>query len=159
MTDPHPFRAAWETRDLNRWSDSLAPDVVAVSPMLSKPFRGRESVVELYAVLFENLDDLEITDELTEGDSSAFFWRATAGGRQIQGSDLIRLNAEGKVTELTVMIRPLVAIGAFASAMGPPLARKRGAARAALARAVGLPLMWMMALVDRVASALVLRRS
>lgn len=157
-SDLHPFRAAWETRDLEGWASALAPDVVAYSPMLTAPFAGRETVVELYGVLFEALDDFEITHELANGDWRAFFWRATAGHRRIQGADLIRIDDVGKVTELTVLIRPLVDIAAFGSAVGPPLAGKRGPVRRLLVQLISLPLRWMMIVVDVVAPRLVLPR-
>jgi hypothetical protein len=49
--DLHPFRALWETRDLDAFADALAPSVVLHSPILEAPFNGREAVIELYDVL------------------------------------------------------------------------------------------------------------
>jgi hypothetical protein len=154
-TDVHPFRAAWETRDLVAWADALAPDVVADSPMLTTPFAGRDTVVELYSVLFETLADFQINHELGDGDARAFFWHATAGNRRIEGVDLVRINEAGKVCQITVWIRPLVAIAAFGSAVAPPLAAKRDRLRGQLARLISAPLRWVMALVDLIAPRLV----
>lgn len=135
MDDVHPFRAAWQTRDLDVWIDSLAPDVVLHSPIIQSPFEGREAARELFAVLFERLGDFEITHEFAAGDSHAFYWRATGAGRRIEGTDLIRTNQDGKIDEITVFMRPLVSIGAFAVAVGPALAASRG--RALLSRRRG----------------------
>lgn len=154
----HPFRAAWETRDLAAWTEALAPDVVAYSPMLTAPFKGADTVAELYGVLFQTLGEFEITNEFAEGDASAFFWCADLGARRIQGADLVRVDEHGKVVEVTVLIRPLVDIAAFGSAVGPPLASKRGPVRGFLARLVGFPLQMLMSFVDAVAPRLVLRR-
>jgi hypothetical protein len=154
----HPFRAVWETHDLEAWSAALAPEVVAHSPMIKAPFVGVETVVELYGVLLEALSEFEITNEFVGGDCSAFFWHADLGDRRIHGVDLLRVNEGGKIVEMVVWIRPLVDIVAFGSAIGPRLARKRGPVRALLARLVGAPLGVIMALVNAVAPRLVLRR-
>jgi hypothetical protein len=157
-SDIHPFRAAWQTRDLDAWANELSPDVVAYSPMLTMPFAGRETLVELYGVFFQHFEDFEITHEFQDGEWSAFFWTATAKSRTFQGSDLIRLNAEGKVVEVTVLIRPLVGIAAFGAATGPPIARRRGILWAFLTRLISTPLGLLMRLVDVVAPVIVFGR-
>ena len=55
------------------------------SPVTRSPFRGREAARELYGVLFDAFGAVEITDELAEGDSHAFFWRAELGGGGSKG--------------------------------------------------------------------------
>jgi hypothetical protein len=156
--DDHPFRAAWRTRDLDAFAGALAPDVELHSPVITTPFRGREAAVELYGVLFDTLGDFDITDEFAAGDTHAFFWRANVGGGRIEGADLLRHDAQGRIAEVRVLIRPLVGIGTFAGAAGPPLAAKRGRARALLLRALTLPLKAMFAVADVVASRLSQRR-
>ena len=37
----HPFRAFWESGELEVWIDALAPDVELHSPLITAPFRGR----------------------------------------------------------------------------------------------------------------------
>ena len=156
--DVHPYRRAWESRDLKGWEQALSPDVVIHSPLLTAPFVGRKVAVELFAVLFESLARFEITDELAAGDTRAFFWRAESGGRPIEGADLIRLDGDGKVGEITVLIRPLVSLAAFGGAVGPPLAGQRGRLGGALVRVLNAPLTVLFSLVDRVASRLVVPR-
>jgi hypothetical protein len=155
--DEHPYRTAWRTRDLHAWGEALAADVVLHSPVFTSPFRGHDEAIELFGVLFDSLGAIDITDELAAGDSHVFFWRSEVGGRELEGVDLLRSNPQGKIAEITVMIRPLVGIAAFAGAVGPPLAGKRGAGRAALLRVLTPPLKAMLALVDIVASRLVQR--
>lgn len=154
MTD-HPFRTAWRTRNLDEWIDGLSADVVLHSPVVRKPFRGRSAARELYGVLFETLGEVEITSELTSTDNTrAFFWQADVGGRRIEGTDLLRYDEHGKVAEITVMIRPLVSIAIFASAIGSPLAAKQSATRSALGRLLTLPLKGIFTLIDVTASRL-----
>jgi hypothetical protein len=154
----HPFQAAWRTRDLDAWADALADDVVLHSPVMTTPFKGREAGTELYGILFEAFGEFEITDAFAAGDRHAFYWRADLGGRWIQGTDLIRSDAQGKIAEVTVMIRPLVDIAAFAAAVGPALARRRGPVRGFLLRLLTLPLRALMAAADFAAPRLSMRR-
>jgi ketosteroid isomerase-like protein len=150
----HPFRAAWDTRDLDAFADALAPDVVLHSPIVSKPFEGEEAAVELYRVAFEHLGAFEITDEFGAGDTHAFFWRAYAGGRTIEGVDLIRHDEAGKIAEVRVSIRPLVDLATFAAVIGPPLARRRGRLNGLLVTVLVAPLRLIFAAIDQVSSRL-----
>jgi ketosteroid isomerase-like protein len=150
----HPFRAAWRTRDLDAWVAALSPDVVMHSPVLSAPFRGRAAAAEVYGVLFAELGAFEIVGELADGDARACFWRARLGDRSIEGVDLLRRDDEGKIAEITVMIRPLADVGAFAAAIGPRLAANRSPARGALAGLLTRPLGALLALADHVAARL-----
>src|SRR3954467_2926306 len=98
--EEHPFQAAWRTRDLDAWADALADDVVLHSPVMTTPFKGREAAAELYGILFDAFGPGEITDTVATGDAHAFFWRGELDGRRIQGTDLIREDARGKVAEV-----------------------------------------------------------
>ena len=158
MTE-HPYRAAWRTRDLDAWADALASDVELHSPIITPTFKGRDAAVELFSVLFKEFGRLEITDEFAEGDSQAFFWRGDLGRRTIEGVDLIRLDADGKIVEVRVSIRPLLNIAIFASAIGPPLAAKQGRWRALLVRILNLPLRGVLVATEAVAPKLVQRSS
>jgi hypothetical protein len=153
--DDHPFRTAWRTRDLDPWIEALSPEIVLHSPILQTPFRGRPAARELYGVLFETFGEVEFVGELADADSHAFFWRATVAGRVIEGADRLRYDEQGKIAEITVLIRPLVDIAAFASAIGPPLAARKSPTRGALARLLTLPLKGILSITDTVASRLI----
>jgi hypothetical protein len=131
--------------------------VVLHSPIVRSPFVGRAAVAELYEVLFGALGEVDFTDELADGDTHAFFWRADVGGRRIQGADLVRVDPQGKISEITVLIRPLVDLAVFAGAAGPPLARRRGRIRAAVLTLLTLPLRALLGLADVLATRLVQR--
>jgi hypothetical protein len=154
----HPFRAFWETGELGVWIDAMAPEVVLHSPLITAPFRGRRSAAELYGVLFDRLDGFEAVDEFSTGPSYVCFWRADVGGRRIEGADFIRSNAQGKIDEVRVLIRPLVSIAAFAQGVGPPLAAKQGRLRGVLVGLFNIPFRFVAVLTDVVAPRLVLRR-
>lgn len=125
------------------------------SPVVRTPFRGRSAAAELYGVLFETLGEVQITGELAGTDSHAFFWRADIAGRVIEGADLLRDDERGEIAEIRVLIRPLVDVAVFASAVGPPLAAKAGRVRGALVRVLTLPLKGLLTIADVVASRLI----
>ena|SRR5947209_8105756 len=154
----HPFKTAWRTRDIYSWTDALAPDVVAHSPLLKAPFKGRETVAALYRVFFAEFGELRVTDEFGDGHTHAFFWRADVKGRVVEGADLVRSNEAGEVIEIRVLIRPLVDIATFAAATGGPIARQSGRLRGVFARALTTPLKGFLALTDAVATRIVRRR-
>src|SRR5688572_3264895 len=103
----HPFQAAFRTRDLAAWSSHFASDITLQSPLLTNPFKGYEAAAELYEVLFSALEDVEFAFFANEGNVDAFHWRGRAGGRQIEGVDLITWTDERKISEIRVMIRTL----------------------------------------------------
>lgn len=151
----HPFRAAWRTRDLDAWIEALSPEIVLRSPVVRAPFRGRAAARELYSVLFQTLGEVEITAELAGAeDTHVFFWLAKVAGRRIEGADLMRYDEQGRIAEIRVLIRPLVSIAVFASAVGPALTARRSPTRGALARLLTLPLKGILTLVDVAASRL-----
>jgi hypothetical protein len=156
--EKHPFRAAWETRDGAAWREALGPDVRLNSPIIESPFVGRDAVGDLYEVLFDALGPVTITSELpAEEGTTVFFWRADLDGRTIDGTDVVRRASDGSVAEITVFIRPLVGIGAFAEAVGPPLAARLGKTRGVLLRILSAPLVLFLFVVDRAATALIRR--
>lgn len=156
--DVHPYRAAWQTRDLDVLAQALAPDVVLHSPMFTAPFIGLDVAVELYSVLFEGLGNLEFTDELSAAGSSVLYWRVDYRGRKIEGTDLLRIDQDGRICDVTVFIRPLDGIAAFASAIGPPLAARQSSLRRVLVQIVNYPLRAFFATVDVVGARLVIRQ-
>jgi hypothetical protein len=112
-----PFRVAVEAGDAGAMADALADDVVFRSPVVYKPYHGREATMQLLSFVVQVFDDFEYVDELHGEDSVCLVFRAHAGGRELQGIDHLRLDEHGKVIELTVMIRPLSGLTAVAEAM------------------------------------------
>jgi limonene-1,2-epoxide hydrolase len=118
----HPFRAAVEAQDLDAMVACLAEDVVFNSPVVFKPYEGREATAMVLAAVFQVFEDFAYTDEI-EGDGvHALLFRTRVGDKAVQGIDILRTGADGLVTELTVMLRPLSGTLAVAEAMREKLA-------------------------------------
>jgi hypothetical protein len=128
------------------------------SPIIKTPFQGRDAVAELFDVLFDSLGDFDVVEEFAAENAHVFFWRADVGGRSVEGADLLRVDGTGKISEIKVLIRPLVDIAAFAAVIGPPLGAKRGRVRVPLLRLLTLPLTALLTLADAIASRLTQRR-
>jgi hypothetical protein len=107
---------------------ALAPDVVFRSPIVFKPYEGRDAVAPILAAVFTVFEDFRYVDQL-EGDGSAtLLFKARILGEprrgegakppcELDGLDYLRFGEDGLVSDLTVMVRPLSAAMALAETM------------------------------------------
>ncbi len=116
------FRSAVEARDVDAMEAALAPDVVFRSPVVFKPYEGRDVVMHLLRNVLEIFEEFEYLDELHGDGSEALIFKARVGDRWVHGLDHLRVGADGLVTELMVMVRPMSGVIALAEAMGARLA-------------------------------------
>jgi hypothetical protein len=119
---PHPFRAAVERDDFDGAVALLADDVVFRSPAVFKPYQGKETVTTILRTVFGVFADFRYTDELAGEGVHALIFEARVGDRELQGLDLIRPAADGRIAEFTVMVRPASGLMALGEQMGPALA-------------------------------------
>jgi SnoaL-like domain len=118
----HRFRDAVERRNIDAAIALLADDVVFRSPAVFKPYEGVQTVGTILRTVAEVFEDFRYTDELDNADTHALVFEARVGDKQLQGLDLIRLGEDGRIVELTVMVRPASGLIALAERMGPALA-------------------------------------
>src|SRR3954468_7293202 len=116
------FREAVERGDIDGAVDLLAGDVVFRSPAVFKPYQGRETVETILRTVFGVFEDFRYTDELAGDGVHALIFEARVGDRRLQGLNLIRPDADGRIAEFTVMVRPASGLMALAEQMGPALA-------------------------------------
>lgn len=122
MPEPHPFRRAAETKDLELLRETLAEDAVLHSPILFRGFEGRDVVVAVLSHVVEVWEDFRYVDEIAEDGRLVLRFRARVGDRELEGIDYLELDTDGQVRELTVFLRPLSAINAFNERMTERLA-------------------------------------
>jgi len=114
----HPFRAAVEAGDIDAGLALFADDATLDSPVAFKPFVGIDAVGVVLRAVFETFEDFHYTDELEgSGGTHALIFRARVGDKSVEGLDLIRSDDSGRITNLTVMVRPLSGLIALAEAM------------------------------------------
>jgi hypothetical protein len=125
MTVPGTFRSAVEAKDLAAITRVLDPGIEFRSPVMVKPYLGRDTVTALLSVLFEVFEDFRYTDDLVSRapngagpPTQALIFEARVLGKSVQGLDLLSFGGTGLVTGLTVMVRPLPAAMTLARAVG-----------------------------------------
>jgi hypothetical protein len=98
----------------------LHPDVVFRSPAAFKPYEGAPAVALILRTVFGVFRDFAYERQFASADGLdvALEFRARVGERQLKGVDLIRFDAEGRITDFEVMIRPASALLALAEEMG-----------------------------------------
>lgn len=120
--EPHPFRRAVEAGDHDAAFALLHDDVEFRSPAVHRPYRGRAAVAHLLRHAAATLEGLTYVDELHGEGSVALVFTARVGDRDVEGLDHLTLDADGRITVLRVMIRPLSGLIATAETMGERLA-------------------------------------
>lgn len=120
------FRRAVEAKDLGALDELFSEDVVFRSPVVFKPYEGREALGALLRAVAEVLEDFRYVDQVETGNTAVLIFAARSGDREVDGVDVLRFDSEGRVSELMVMIRPMSGLNAVAEAMRVRLA-ERGA--------------------------------
>jgi ketosteroid isomerase-like protein len=120
----HPFRVAIEAQDIDAALALLAEDVVFRSPIVFKPYRGREAVAPLLLAVARVFEDFRYEREIgaPEAHDHALVFRARVGERELQGCDFLHTDEHGSIDDFSVMVRPLSAALALAEAMKAELA-------------------------------------
>ena len=113
------LRAALEARDLDAAVAVLAPDVVFRSPIVHKPYQGPEAVRALLEGVLAVFEDFRYERAIGAPDAAdhALVFTTRVGDRELQGCDFLHENAEGRIDEFIVMVRPLTGAVALAEGM------------------------------------------
>jgi SnoaL-like domain len=122
MTSSARFRAAVERGEIETVGELFAPDIVFHSPVTFHPFVGRETVTRLIIQVAQVFDGFRYTDELISDGAHGLIFRATVAGRELEGIDLLRIDAHGLIDDFTVIVRPLSGLVPLAQAMGERVA-------------------------------------
>jgi hypothetical protein len=117
------FKAAVLSGDEAALADVLAEDVVFRSPAVYKPYEGREATTLVLRAVSRVFEDFRYDDRFTGDDGDVLLFSTRVGDRELNGIDLLRFDDDGKVRELTVMIRPLSGLTALVEAMARELER------------------------------------
>lgn len=108
--------AAWhkllKTKDAVGLDDILADNVVFYSPVVHTPQEGK-LITTLYLTaalhVFVN-DSFKYLREVVSGSNAVLEFTTVIDGITVNGVDMLTWNADGKITEFKVMVRPLKAI-------------------------------------------------
>lgn len=116
--------AQWHTMiskgDFTGLLEMTRPDVVFRSPAMHKPYHSAPVLHFILNTVMQVFEDFHYHREFASEDglSVVLEFSARVGDRELKGIDMIRFDAEGKIAEFEVMIRPLSALQALAAEMG-----------------------------------------
>jgi len=122
------FRAAVEDGDTDAAAQLFSEDAVFRSPVLFKPYEGRDRVARVLRAAervlgvgreFRYLHQLEDPEQRV----AMLEFETRVDGRQVEGIDKLTFDAEGRIIELKVMIRPASALQVVAAKMAEEFAR------------------------------------
>ena len=111
------FRAAAEAKDFAAGEDLFAADVTFRSPVVYKPYEGREALKLLLGAVVQVFEDFRYVEQVETGNTAVLQFEARVGEKSLQGVDILKFDDEGAITELTVMVRPMSGVHALAEAM------------------------------------------
>ncbi len=122
------FRAAVESGDVGQARGLLHEDAVFRSPVLFKPYRGRDQVLKVLQAAervlglggsFSYVHQLEDPHERV----AMLEFVTEVDGRQVEGIDKLTFDEQGLITELKVLLRPASALQAVGARMAEEFPR------------------------------------
>jgi hypothetical protein len=120
------WRAAGENGDAQAAAATLAPDVEVISPLTASfRFHGPAQVTDMLDCAFEVIHDIRFHTEVGDGRVWALFYHARAGREPVEEAQLIRLDDQDRIRELTLFGRPLPALTTVMAGIGPRLLRRQ----------------------------------
>jgi limonene-1,2-epoxide hydrolase len=119
MATADRLKAALEARDVDAAVALLSEDVVFRSPIVHKPYQGRDAVRALIRGVMQVFDEFRYERVIGAPDAAdhALVFSARVGDRQLEGCDFVHENADGMIDEFVVMVRPLTGAHALAEGM------------------------------------------
>ena len=111
------FRAAAESKDFSAIDELFAEEVRFKSPVVFKPYEGRDAVAMILGAVVQVFEDFRYTDQVEVGETATLAFSARVGDRELDGIDLLRFDPDGRVRELAVYVRPISGVNALAEAM------------------------------------------
>jgi hypothetical protein len=115
------FRAAAEAKDFSAIDDLFAEDVVFRSPVVFKPYEGRDAIALLLGAVAQVFEDFRYTDQVETGDAAALAFSARVGDRELDGIDFLHFDEDGRINRMEVFVRPMSGVNALAEAMAKRL--------------------------------------
>lgn len=112
-----------ESGDLGALPALLHPDALFRSPMAFKPYRSAQAVALILNTVFRVFSNFTYHREFATDDglSVVLEFSARVGDKELKGVDVIRFDADGKIVEFEVMVRPMSGLQALGEEMGKRL--------------------------------------
>ncbi len=111
------FRSAAEAKDFAAAKEIFSEDVTFRSPVVFKPYEGRDALLVLLGAVVQVFEDFRYVEQVESGDTAVLMFEARIGDRSVQGVDILRFDADGLIGEMIVMVRPMSGMHALAERM------------------------------------------
>jgi SnoaL-like domain len=118
------FKKAAENKDFSGAEELFSPDVVFRSPAVYEPYEGLDALGVLLRNVAEVFEDFRYVDQVETGDTAVLVFEARVGDKELNGVDILRFGEDGRIVDMTVMVRPFSGLQALLEEMG----RRLGAA-------------------------------
>jgi len=112
------FRAAAEAKDFEAGRHLFTDDVTFRSPFVHTPYEGIDALAFLLGNVVQVFENFSYVSQVETGDTAVLMFEATVNEKQLQGVDILKFDDDGKITELTVMVRPMTGLTALGEEMG-----------------------------------------
>jgi hypothetical protein len=120
---PDAFLAEWHRvvreRDVAALAALLAPEVEIGAPPYWEPFRGAPITQHLLGLILATVEGFTYQREWRDGGEPALEFRGRVGALELQGIDLISLDASGRIRRLDVLMRPVNTVNALIEKIAP----------------------------------------
>lgn len=112
-------------RDMSILNDLLDDNVVFRSPVAFNPYPGKQVVFFILTNVIQIFENFTYHREFYSEDGMhvVLEFSANIGEKKLKGIDMIQFNAEGKIIDFEVMIRPKSGLEALANLMGQRMAQ------------------------------------
>ncbi len=121
--------------NLGELASILHPKAVFRSPMAHTPYPSAQAVQLILGTVLKVFENFTYHREFAnpEGNSIVLEFSASVNGKALKGIDMIQFDADGKITDFEVMVRPMSGLQALGDEMGKRLAPYMAAMKGAKA--------------------------
>ncbi|WP_439893019.1 nuclear transport factor 2 family protein (plasmid) [Ralstonia sp. 25C] len=126
------WHAMLESGNMDDLDRLFADEVVFRSPVAHTPYPGRAATTLVLRTVNTVFEDFQYHRSFASDDGAnvVLEFSANVSGKALKGIDMIRFNADGKIVEFEVMVRPATGLQALGAAMGAKLGDKIGLLKA-----------------------------
>ncbi|WP_161963770.1 nuclear transport factor 2 family protein [Xanthomonas arboricola] len=104
-------------RDWDALPALLHDDVTYHTPAQLQPLHGKDAVIGVLRLVFGAFDSFTYLRHFVSDDGVALEFSAHVGDSALFGIDLLRFDADGRMVELIVMLRPREGLDALIAAL------------------------------------------
>ncbi len=113
-------------RDMSELHTIVHPEAIFRSPMAFAPYQPAATLILVISTVMTVFEDFEYHREFATGDglSVGLEFSARIADKSLKGVDIIRFDADGKIVEFEVMVRPYLSLQLLGAEMAARIGGK-----------------------------------